>query len=97
MKLVFEDVGEFKALYAAERWCRERGISFGSMEAHKPTGLLLGDFAIAKWHNLRQADKNALHGVMRGDMRNGPVTILLNEDIAAKVALVASPSLAVSD
>lgn len=56
------------------------------MEAHKPTGLLLGDFAIAKWHNLRQADKDAPDGVMTGDMRHGLVTISLNDSVAAQLS-----------
>ena len=78
MKVVFEDAGDFAAVRAAEDWCEKRGLSVGAMERGKPRGLLFGDYAIAKWHNLRQADKNALHGTMTGDMRNGPVTVTVD-------------------
>lgn len=78
MKVVFDNSGDFEAMRAAEAWCAKHGLSVGSMERWKPRGLLFGDYAIAKWHNLRQADKDALHGTMTGDMRNGPVTVTVD-------------------
>lgn len=78
MKVVFKDVGTFAAVRAAEDWCAKHGLSVGAMERDKPRGILFGDYAIAKWHNLRQADKDALHGTMTGDMRNGPVTVTVD-------------------
>lgn len=67
----------FSAMYAAEKWCQERGVSVGRLQAHAPRGLLYGDYDIQKWRNLRQHERDALHGVMTGDMRNGPVIITI--------------------
>jgi hypothetical protein len=75
IKVVFEQKGDFQAVAAAEDWCRERGISVGSMERGNPRGLLRGDFAIAKWRNLSVQERIDLDGAMTGDMRNGPVII----------------------
>lgn len=80
MNIVFDQAGDFAAMEAAESWCAKHNLSVGAMERGRPRGLLFGDFAIAKWHNLRQADKDALHGTITGDMRHGPVTITLHAD-----------------
>jgi hypothetical protein len=37
----------------------------------------LGDWDIAKWHNLSNNDKRNLDGLIIGDKRNGPVTVLI--------------------
>jgi hypothetical protein len=79
MRLTFNNAGAFAAVRAAEDWCAKHGLSVGAMERGKPRGILFGDYAIQKWHNLRQADKDALHGTMTGDMRNGPVTVAVDE------------------
>lgn len=75
MKQFFNEAGDFKAMYAAEAWCAENGISVGSSERGNPRCLMRGDFAIAKWRNLSAAERKECHGVMTGDMRNGPVTV----------------------
>lgn len=77
-KVVFEQTGDFVAAHAAEQWCKERGISVGSMERENPRGLLRGDFSIPKWRNLSPSQRYSLDGRMTGDMRNGPVTIVIN-------------------
>lgn len=79
MRVVFKDEGEFAAKRAAEAWCARHGLSVGRTEAGRPRGILFGDYDIAKWHNLRQADKDALHGTMSGGMRHGPVTVAVDE------------------
>jgi hypothetical protein len=85
MNVMFSQVGDFNAMHAAEAWCEARGISVGRLQGGFPRGLLLGDFDVQKWRNLRQADKDALHGTMRGDMRHGPVTVWLDDVIALKL------------
>jgi hypothetical protein len=82
----FNDEGEFAAARAAEQWCAERGISVGRMDRFGSRGLLLGNYDIAKWHNLSARDRKALHGVMRGDMRKGPVTVTLTNPKAIVAA-----------
>ena len=79
MKVVFKTPGEFAAVRAAEDWCAKHGLSVGAMERGRPRGILFGHYDIQKWHNLRQADKDALHGTMTGDMRNGPVIVMVDE------------------
>ncbi|MBB5448045.1 MULTISPECIES: hypothetical protein [unclassified Paraburkholderia] len=78
--IVFDQWGDFEACRAAEKWCGERGISVGEMQGPGPRGLLLGNYCIAKWRNLTNAEKRDLTGRMTGDMRNGPVTITLVGD-----------------
>lgn len=79
MKLtrVFENAGDFAALSAAESWLNSQGISHGSIQRGAPTGLLCGNFEIAKWRNLSQQERDELDGTMTGDFRNGPVIIEL--------------------
>ena len=79
VKVEFNDAGDFAAVRAAEEWCAKYGLSVGPMQRGEPRGILFGDYDIQKWRNLRQADKDALHGMMTGDMRNGPVFLLLSE------------------
>ncbi len=79
MKLVFDQKGTFSAKYAAEQWCRDNGVSYGSSCAIGPTGLLRGKFCIAKWHNLNAKERRELDGTMSGDLREGPVTISMRD------------------
>jgi hypothetical protein len=83
MVITFTQQGDFAACRAAERWCEERGVSVGHMERGRMRGLLCGKFDIQKWHNLNQAERDALHGTMSGDMRNGPVQISLDDSALA--------------
>lgn len=74
-RFVFNEGGEFEACRSAVRFLESRGFSVGRMQGHDPRGILLGDFDIQRWRNLRPSDREALHGVMTGSMRNGPVTV----------------------
>ena len=76
-KIVFDAEGEFQAVYKAQKWCEQRGISVGANQRGSPRGLIIGDALIAKWRNLSDKDKSELDGTMTGDMRNGPVFIEL--------------------
>lgn len=80
----FKQAGDFEALYAAQAWCAERGISVGSGQNGSPRGLLYGEFSIAKWRNLNQQERAELHGLMTGDARNGPVQVSICEAAEAK-------------
>lgn len=79
----FTGAGEFEAMYAAERWLKERGFSVGRQQAHAPRGILFGDFEVAKWRNLSTEERVALHGTMTGDGRNGPITVLIFSHVPA--------------
>lgn len=66
----------FAAMYAAEKWCANHGISVGrSCGQGYPRGLLYGDYDIAKWRNLTGEHRASLDGRMTGNMRGGPVTV----------------------
>lgn len=81
MRIEFNQAGTFQAMYAAEAWCRENGISVGQSCATGPTGLLFGRYDwIAKWRNLTARERKDLHGTMSGDMRDGPVVIVLKDE-----------------
>lgn len=80
MRIEFNQSGTFMAMFAAEAWCRENGISVGQSCAQGPTGLLFGDYGwIAKWRNLTAMERADLHGTMSGNFREGPVVIALKE------------------
>lgn len=86
----FSGERDFEAMYKAEAWCEEHGLSVGRNDRHDQRGILLGKFDIQKWHNLNHAERMALHGVMSGDMRRGPVHVdlkpLIYQQVTAKVA-----------
>ena len=76
--IIFEQEGDFKALSAARAWCTKNGFGYGSLAHDMPVGLLRGDWCIAKWRNLTQAEINGLDGCMQSlDFRNGPVRIFI--------------------
>ena len=78
VEVTFNQTGEFSAYVAAENLIKQLGYSSGSMERDSPIGLKKGDFTIAKWRNLSQADKSTLDGrIESNDMRRGPVTVTI--------------------
>jgi len=79
-RIEFNIEGDFESFYAAEKWCKENGFSYGRMDGHNPIALWKGDCCISKWHNLSQKEKNSCDGVMLGE-RNGAVKILIYEII----------------
>jgi hypothetical protein len=74
---VFTGPGAFEAYYDAQDWLKARGFSCGSGQRGAPSGLLFGDFTIAKWKNLTLAQRLGCHGELTGDHRHGPVTVTL--------------------
>lgn len=83
-KETFQVSGTFESMYAAERWLTENGYDCGSGSAcNMPTALMKGDYYSHdlphKWKNFSPADKKRVHGVMTGDMRDGPVTVYIFE------------------
>jgi hypothetical protein len=71
----FDRPGDFNAERDAEKYLSARGFSIGSSQGPERRGILFGDFVISKWRGFSKADIQALHGIMRGDGRNGPVYI----------------------
>lgn len=67
----------FEALESATRLLKSAGFSAGSGCAGQPTAIMFGDYMVAKWKNLTWAEREAVHGVMTGDRRNGPLAIEL--------------------
>jgi hypothetical protein len=68
---------DFSASRAAERFLKRAGFSVGREQRGAPRGILFGDYNIQKWRNLTEANRDALHGIMTGDMRSGPVSIII--------------------
>jgi hypothetical protein len=75
IRLTFSDPGEFTASSRAVAMLEDCGFSVGRMQAHAPRGILFGLYDIQKWKNLNGEHRRALHGVMNGDYRNGPVVV----------------------
>ncbi|MFJ3481746.1 hypothetical protein ACIPL1_00010 [Pseudomonas sp. NPDC090202] len=79
----FSEAGDFQALFSAQKWLDAHGYSYGSTCRGSPTGILKGEFFIAKWRNLSHQQIEELDGQMSGDNRNGPVTVTLKHAQAA--------------
>lgn len=80
--ITFHHKGVFAACQAAEAWCMQHGVSYGSCCGQRAwRGLLVGEYVIAKSRNLTPREIAQLHGRMYGDMRDGPVTIQLQERV----------------
>lgn len=77
----------FKAYYDAVRWCSERGISVGSMQANAPTGLVVGSARISKWSNMTPDEREALDGTIsaEGRFRHGKVTLRIKRSALQRV------------
>lgn len=84
--MTFTQQGEYEACHAAERFLQERGFSVGIMQGPSPRAIMLGDYQIAKWRNLSREDIAKNHGAMTGNMRTGPITIVIyGSGLAAEV------------
>jgi hypothetical protein len=81
MKRTFNNTGPtFSALYAAQYWLKQKGYSYGSLQALAPVAIFKGECAISKWRNLSREERNAADGVMTSsDFREGSVTVELKE------------------
>jgi hypothetical protein len=75
IRLTFSYPGEFVADSHAVAALEDCGFSVGRIQAHAPRGILFGLYDIQKWKNLNAEHRRALHGLMSGDYRNGPVTV----------------------
>lgn len=80
-KAFFNVEGTFESMYAAQTWFRDRGYDDGSTCAGMPCAIMRGDYGSydlpQKWKNMTSTERNNVHGVMVGDMREGPVTVYL--------------------
>ncbi len=73
----------WEAYHAAAAWCEEHGYSVGSMQRGAPTGVMKGEYAIAKWRNLDEADRAALDGAIEsiyGTFRDCDVVLKLKAE-----------------
>lgn len=74
---VFTGDEAFEAFRTAEEFLANRGFSVGSMQRDDPIGVMYGDCSIAKWRNLSAMERIGLHGVIQGNKRFGPVTVVI--------------------
>lgn len=77
----FKVDGTFQSMYAAHSWLREQGYDYGSTSAIEPTAVMKGDYYSYnlphKMKNFTAKQKREVHGIIFGDMREGPVTVYL--------------------
>lgn len=76
---VFDDKGDFVAFHKAENCLKEQEYSIGRMCGEEPIGIKKGKWDIMKWRNLSNEDIDQLDGQIEGDMRNGPVKVIIKE------------------
>lgn len=83
MQVTFDDKEDFKAVRKAEQFAKDNGMIVGSMASDMPMGLAdasVYDY-VAKWYNIPNEDKRKLSGVIVGEKRNGPVTVVLFDEV----------------
>ena len=73
----WQESGDFAAYDAAVRFLEGAGFSVGSMARDEPIGLMFGDYGIAKYRNLSRAERDELHGELRGHKRQGPIRVVI--------------------
>lgn len=63
-KILFKNNGEENSgYYAAKKFLKENGFSYGSQQRNDPIGVYYGDSDISKWRNLGK-DKKRLDGAL---------------------------------
>lgn len=83
----FPATGTFEAVGAAEKWLKENGYAYGSMQRDAPIGIAREEETsyISKWRNLG-GDASLLNGAMvSDDFREGSVTIVLDHEPGGSV------------
>ncbi len=80
---VFEQIGDFEACNAAERWLTEQGYSVGEMERTNPRGIVRGQFYVTKWSRYSRQQHSNFDGRMTGDFRSGPVYVEIKDHVFA--------------
>lgn len=79
----FTVAGTFQSMYAAQKWIRDKGYDYGSSSALEPTAVMKGnyyDYGLPhKMKNFTVKEKQMVHGIITGNMREGPVTVCLYE------------------
>ncbi len=79
----FKAEGTFQSMYAAQRWLKENGYDYGSNSATQPTAVMKGNYydynLPHKMKNFTAKQKNSVHGIITGDMREGPVFVTIYE------------------
>ena len=72
--------GDFSGLYAAEKWLRDAGYSYGPTQADGPQAIFAGDCVVSKWRHLSSAERAQVDGTIdaiAGDRRNNGVVVTL--------------------
>jgi hypothetical protein len=72
----FDATEDFKAITEARKFLDEQGFSVAHMQAGAPMGIKKGVWDIQKWRNLSDSDKKLMDGVILGNFRNGPITVI---------------------
>jgi hypothetical protein len=75
----FWQPGDFAGMHEAERYLAERGFSVGPQQGNENRGIFYGatNYVIRKWRSLDAKERAAVHGILAGNMRDGPVSILI--------------------
>ena len=84
----FKVEGTFHSYYAAQHWCKENGFDYGSTCAMHPMALMRGKYIAygipQKWKNMSDEERNTVHGIMTGDLRDGTVKIFIFNKTASR-------------
>jgi len=74
----FKNEGTFEAYYAAQKWIREKGYHQGSTCVCSPVAITRGPYNLPqKWRNMTTKQRKSVDGVIEGEIREGPVRIIM--------------------
>lgn len=75
----FSESGAFMACGFAKAFLTKRGFTYGPTQSRCPTGIRFGRLKVSRWNNMTDRQKRQLDGIMAGDVRTGPITILIRD------------------
>ena len=82
-KKEFNVGGDFESMFAAQSWLRENGYDYGTIPNNGSSGVVKGsyyDYDLPfNMDSYGLKHKEIIHGIIRGDIRNGPVIVELYE------------------
>lgn len=73
----FSGAETFGALNMAQSWLDDEGYSYGPPSRDHIIAVYHDDSIVSKWYNLSSEDKEAVDGVIVGDLRDGSVRVVL--------------------
>jgi len=77
-RIEFSDKGTWRALRSAESYVSKLGYEYGSLCYPMPLAFMMDRYNLPeKWKNMTAKERNNVDGVIIGDYREGPVSVII--------------------